>query len=63
MRHPVDLYAEAIMAHKAGDKGGAALKLSQALGSPKTTTPIATSIDAMLEEGTVAHDIVVGLLR
>jgi len=62
-KHPIDSYAAALNSLKEGDRDKAAEDLSQALGSEKTTTPIRTGIDALLTEGTYAHEVALELLE
>jgi len=61
--HPIDLYLEANESFKRGDKSQAAEKLSQALGSEKTTEPIKSAIDKFLSKETRAHEIALRLLE
>ena len=63
MAHPIDTYAEAFLAHRARNRDQAALHLSQSLGSPTETTPISTSLETLMERGSIAHDMILNLLR
>jgi hypothetical protein len=60
MGNPLTEYGEAIRANVKGDKEKAAEKLAQAVGADKVTTPIATSLDVLLEPPPMLAD---GLLR
>ena len=62
-RHPIDSYAAALNSLREGDRDKAAEDLSQALGSEKITSPIRSGIDALLTEGTYAHDVALKLLE
>jgi len=61
--HPIDLYVAARDSLMEGDKGRAAEKLSQALGSEKPTEPIKGAIDKFLTKGTEAHNVALRLLE
>jgi hypothetical protein len=60
MGNPLTEYGEAVRANVKGDRGKAAEKLAQAFGAEKVTTPISTSLDALLEPPPMLAD---GLLR
>ncbi len=61
--HPIDLYTEAQDSLRKGDEEVAAQKLSQALGSEKTTQPIRNAVGKFLTPGTYPHDIALRLLE
>jgi len=63
MEHPIDLYAEAQNSLREGRKDEAAEKLSQALGSEKTTQSIKNGISKLMNKGTYAHGVVLGILE
>lgn len=63
MAHPIDTYAEAVLAHRAKNRDQAALHLAQSLGSPIVTTPISTSLEVLMKRDSLAHDMVLNLLR
>lgn len=60
--HPIDLYLVAKKRLDAGDKKGAAQRLSQALGSEETTPVIENAVEALIDPNTRAHQVTLGLL-
>lgn len=61
-RHPFDEYLEALEHFRDGDPQKAAEVVTSALGGDRVTPAISSSIDTILDRGSILHTAILGVL-